>query len=282
MQLRALFALVVLFMAQALVRAQEFGLVDAAVGTTTVTTADGASSAVSLGQRILVGQTLQTQAGAELHIATTDGGFLALRPNSLFKVVQYNADKGDNGTVEMSLLKGALRSITGWIGKLNPKGYKVVTPTATVGIRGTDHETTVLDDASGRDRPGTYDSVNEGSTTLRTPQGETSVQAGQHAFAARGVRQPPRVLAASPGFLVNRRALRLENRIYARKQQLSAHVQRAVEQHRAGQTQEHHPLIDAVQERHERAEERREALQERRDAAQQQHPRRTHRGGAHR
>ncbi|MFO1264965.1 MAG: FecR domain-containing protein [Rhodoferax sp.] len=281
MQLRTLFALVVMLVAQALARAQEFGLVDAAVGTTTVTTADGASSAVSLGQRILVGQTLQTQAGAELHIATNDGGFLALRPNTLFKVLQYNIEKGDSGTVEMSLLKGALRSITGWIGKLNPKGYKVVTPTATVGIRGTDHETTVLEDVSGRDRPGTYDSVNEGSTTLRTPQGETSVQAGQHAFAARGAFQPPRILAARPGFLANRRTLRLENRIHARKQQLSAHVQRAIERHRAGQPPEHQPLTEAAQERHERAEERREAAQERRDAAQQQ-PRRSHRGGLHR
>ena len=40
----------------------------------------------------------------------------------------------------LSLLKGAMRAITGYIGRSNRDGYRIETPTATIGIRGTDHE----------------------------------------------------------------------------------------------------------------------------------------------
>lgn len=97
--------------------AQVFGTVDGVDGAVSIIRADGIQSPPVLGQKLLVGQTVQTEQTGELHVVTEDCGLLAVR--------------------------GALRSISGWIGKINPRGYRVTTPTVTIGIRGTDHETTV-------------------------------------------------------------------------------------------------------------------------------------------
>lgn len=123
----------------------------------------------------------------------------------------------------MSLLKGAVRSITGWIGKYNNSAYRITTPTATIGIRGTDHETTVIANGNG-DEPGTYDSVNEGSTVLKTPQGVAEVTPGKFAFAPNGRAVPPIFLAQRPHFLAMRK-LKIEERIPLRKEYMRTHLE---------------------------------------------------------
>ncbi len=96
------------------------------------------------------------------------------------------------------LLRGSLRSITGWIGKNNPQRYALYTPTATVGIRGTDHETLVVENGA---EAGTYDKVNTGETELLTPHGKVGVLPGKAAFAAK-TGQAPVVLASIPALFV--------------------------------------------------------------------------------
>jgi hypothetical protein len=123
----------------------------------------------------------------------------------------------------MSLLKGAMRSVTGWVGKHNTSAYLITTPTATIGIRGTDHETTVIDKEGG-DEPGTYDTVNEGATSLKTPKGETEVTPGKFAFVPKGRAVAPVILAKQPGFWA-RRSLKIEGRIQQRKEFLRGHME---------------------------------------------------------
>jgi hypothetical protein len=208
--------------------AQVFGTVDAVNGQVTVVSADGVTVTPVVGHKLLVGQTVQTHAAGELHAVTEDGGLLALRPNSTFKMLQYQATQDSKSVIDMSLVRGALRSITGWIGKLNPSGYRVGTPTATVGIRGTDHEVTVVEAGNGLDHPGTYDSVLEGATIVRSAHGELHLEAGQHGFAARDGQATPRLLAERPEFL-GQRALRLEERIVERKEKLGQRVRQVLD-----------------------------------------------------
>lgn len=191
-----------------------FGTVDAITGSVTVTGQDGQSAALSVGMNVYEGDTVTSAHDGEVQIVTDDGGFIALRPNTVFRVDQYKADGGDDDKTFMSLLKGAVRSITGWIGRHNNAAYRLTTPTATVGIRGTDHEVTVVD-AGTSDTPGTYDTVNEGSTVITTPQGQVVATPGKFAFAPRGKAVAPFFLRASPHFLLGRH-LRLEGRIAAR------------------------------------------------------------------
>jgi hypothetical protein len=37
--------------------------------------------------------------------------------------LQFQATQDHKAMIDMSLVRGALRSITGWIGKINPSGY---------------------------------------------------------------------------------------------------------------------------------------------------------------
>lgn len=209
--------------------AQVVATIDAVSGSVSVTLPDGSSGPASIGQRISRGQILSTAAGAEVHATLEDGGFIALRPNSSMAVSQFRGDRDGSAVLEMSLLRGTLRSITGWIGRLQPAGYRVVTPTATVGVRGTDHETTFVELDGPRDAAGTYDLVHEGATFIRTSAGEIAVDAGRHGFAPRDGVERPRLLDAAPEFMGNR-ALRIEERILWRKEELSRRVQQIVEE----------------------------------------------------
>ena len=75
---------------------------------------------------------------------------------------------------------------------------------ATIGVRGTDHETIViLPPEPGQfslGAPGTYDKVNQGSTVMSTDKGTTVVQPNQAAFSEHEGKTAPRLLESSPAF----------------------------------------------------------------------------------
>jgi hypothetical protein len=207
--------LAALMVCHATYAAELFGTVDAISGSAFVSGQMEKSSSIFMSQKIYQGQTLNTASDGEVHIVTEDGGIIALRPDTVFRVDEYKAEGGSADKIYMSLLKGAMRSITGWIGKHNISAYLITTPSATLGIRGTDHETTIIDKADG-DEPGTYDTVNEGATLLKTPKGETEVRPGKFAFASKDRAVAPVLLTKQPNFWAKRK-LKIENRIQQRK-----------------------------------------------------------------
>ena len=200
-----------------------FGTVDAISGSAFLSDQLGKTSDIFVSQKIYEGQTINTASDGEVHIATEDGGVIALRPDTVFRVDEYKAEGGSADKIFMSLLKGTIRSITGWIGKHNTSAYLITTPTATIGVRGTDHETTVIDNADG-DEPGTYDTVHEGATLMKTPHGETEVTPGKFAFAPKTRAVSPSLLAKQPNFWARRR-LKIEERIQDRKEFLRGHIE---------------------------------------------------------
>lgn len=221
-----------------------FGTVDDLSGSASVSGQSGVPVTVTVGQKIYEQQTITSGADGEVHIVTEDGGIIAVRPNTVFRVDQYKAEGSSLDRIFMSLLKGSVRSITGWIGKHDYSAYRITTPSATIGIRGTDHETTVIDKGDG-DQPGTYDTVNTGSTVLKTSRGEVDVTPGKFAFTPRNLRAAPFFLAHRPHFLAYRK-LRIEQRILKRKEFLRGRLEQMREKRirqfrqmrgeRAGQT----------------------------------------------
>lgn len=198
--------------------AELFATVESLSGSAYVSYPSGQPADIFVGQKIYEKQTISTAQDGEVHITTVDGGIIALRQNTVFRVDEYKAygDSGDK--IFMSLARGAIRSITGWIGKFNAPSYRITTPTATIGIRGTDHETTVIEDANG-DEPGTYDTVNEGVTVLKTQYGESEITPGKFAFAPKHRAIAPFFLAQKPVFLAKRK-LKIEERIQQKKEAL--------------------------------------------------------------
>ena len=91
------------------------------------------------------GDRLTTTEGGTAIIRLQDGTRMTVRPNSEMLIEQYrfkDAAAPDNSMV-MQLLKGGFRAITGLISKSSPDAARVVTKTATIGIRGTDFDARV-------------------------------------------------------------------------------------------------------------------------------------------
>ena len=112
------------------------GMVQFATGDVQLRRAAGALPAVK-GSEVESGDIVVTGANGRAQIRFSDGGLVALYPDSHFMVTRY-ADTGNAAQDQfaVNLVRGGLRAITGWIGKRDARNYKVTTPTALVGIRG--------------------------------------------------------------------------------------------------------------------------------------------------
>ena len=89
------------------------------------------------GKDIESGDAIVTGPNGRAQVRFSDGGLVALQPNSQFNIASY-ADKADakQDSFFVDLLRGGMRAVTGLIGKRNHDNYKVTTTTATIGIRG--------------------------------------------------------------------------------------------------------------------------------------------------
>jgi hypothetical protein len=229
---RAVLALCTALAAPAVWAAEPFGVVEFATGSASVVDAQGQTRPAQAQDKLAVGDTLVTGRDGELHVRTEDNGYVALRANSRMRVDSYQAHAAPDDNYAVSLLVGAMRSISGWIGKVKPAAYQIKTPTATIGIRGTDHETYVVAPAEGGAalppgmQAGTYDKVNSGATVIQTDKGSVDVAPNQSGFVPHGGGAAPRTLARVPGFF---KKSRFEGRIDRRSQMLAANQ----EKHRA-------------------------------------------------
>jgi hypothetical protein len=206
MPLRNLFLAILLYALPLAPAFAAIGTIDSLDGDVRIVTklADRAAKA---GLEISEGDTLKTGDNAWALLAMSDGASITLRPNSQVKFDTYRYDReGDTAknTSVLSLVKGALRSVTGYIGRTNRAGYRIDTPTATIGIRGTDHEPAYYPPPGPGEKmehePGTYDKVNEGLSFVRNPKGEITVKPGQFAFVHHNRQFAPRHLDRLPAF----------------------------------------------------------------------------------
>jgi hypothetical protein len=153
-----------------------------------------------VGDPIYPGESVVTGSDGEVQLSMADDGYIGVRPGSEMRITDYKADGGPDDRSIISLLRGSFRAVTGWIGRYNRENITVQTPTATIGVRGTDHEPLVIPEGSTLGEAGTYDRVYQGETDLRTAQGSVRVKPNQAAFASRAGRVAPRVLAHVPSF----------------------------------------------------------------------------------
>lgn len=137
------------------------------------------------GATVHVGEQVKAGSNGEAVLKTSDAGIVAVRPNAEFVAERYAAEGKSSDRQVLRLITGSLRVITGWIARFNRNDHRIVTATATIGIRGTDHEPYVLsaDAATGTNKPGTYDKVNRGETAVETAGGQVVVPPGKVGFA---------------------------------------------------------------------------------------------------
>lgn len=140
-------------------------------GDVRIVASDGRERQAQKGGEINEGESIVSARGATAQLRMSDGGILAIRQDSQIHIDEYRFNGQEDGSERsfFSLVKGGLRSITGTVGKLNKENYRIKTPAATIGIRGTDSETIHISTAAGQGQEmpaGTYNRVNTGATVV--------------------------------------------------------------------------------------------------------------------
>ena len=142
--------------------------------------ADGTVKTLGVNSTVEIGDTLITEKKTYARIKFPDNSEVTLRPNSQFKIDQYFFDqaKPKEDKAAFSVIKGGLRAVTGQIGKrFQGDNYKMSTPMAVVGIRGTIFEIRISDLDTGGISKGLYLFVPEGNITVSNSAGTQSVNA---------------------------------------------------------------------------------------------------------
>lgn len=83
------------------------------------------------------GDTVETQSGALLHLTFIDNARLAVKPETRLTIRHYETAPGTE-RIELLLKRGAIRQLTGEAAHRAPQRYRLATPIAAIGVRGTD------------------------------------------------------------------------------------------------------------------------------------------------
>ncbi len=159
------------------------GKVEFASGGATIQSADGTTKPMAKGMEINQGDTILTGAG-RAQVKFSDGGYISFQPNTQFKIEEYNFNGKQDGTEKgfFRLVEGGLRALTGLVGRENRPAYRMATPVATIGIRGSYY--------LAQYQAGALDThVGHGSIFVFNEQGDIILFEGQGAHVENG--QPP-------------------------------------------------------------------------------------------
>jgi hypothetical protein len=85
---------------------------------------------------VFAGEVVTTGARSVTVLEMIDGTRMALRPNTVFQIEEYQAEP-QNESVVLNLFRGGLRAITGFISKRSRSAFRMKSANATIGIRGT-------------------------------------------------------------------------------------------------------------------------------------------------
>ncbi len=110
------------------------------IGTASVLQEDGSVRTLDRGAAVRVGDRIETKAGGHVHLRFVDGGRLSVRPASRLHIESYShsAQQPQLGAIKFRLDEGVVRSITGSWGEAARERFRLNTPVAAIGVKGTD------------------------------------------------------------------------------------------------------------------------------------------------
>src|SRR5450830_950522 len=200
--------LLALFSWGSLAFAQVVGTVTHLSGVLTVKRSDGSSAVLAVKSQIQQGDTLITESNTYTRVKFLDDAEIVLRPGSqlVVKSYLYDADKPAQDNVALSLVKGGLRAVTGLVGKRNHDAVSFDTPTATIGIRGTNFGALFCQNDCGgvptsngsTPQNGLHVDVSQGAVVVANPAGQQVLQAGQFGFVV-NLNTPPTMVPPAQG-----------------------------------------------------------------------------------
>lgn len=144
----------------------------------------GAIRSLEKGSSVFAGEIISSGVNSYVNLKFTDGAYILLRPNTRFVIEAYAHDPkaaapaaaaprspaparpavasapapsaattqpSETSRAFFRLMRGGFRAVSGLIGKANPNDYRIDTPVATIGIRGTDYVVVICDAACASD-----------------------------------------------------------------------------------------------------------------------------------
>jgi hypothetical protein len=129
------------------VMAADAGLIKVSKGNVQIQRGE-AKLAAAVGSAVQTSDVIVTGADGSAGITFSDNSLVSVGPNSVFAIDKYNFDSTTHvGEFEGNLKKGRLAAISGKMVKQSPESMKIRTPSAIMGVRGTEFVVQV-DDAS--------------------------------------------------------------------------------------------------------------------------------------
>jgi hypothetical protein len=168
------------------------GKVDFVTSGVTVAGRDGQARPLARGAELDSGDRVRTSAEGRAQIRFNDGSYVSLQPNTDFAINEYKFEGKDDDRGFFGLVRGAMRTVTGAVGRVNRNSYRITTPTATVGIRGTGGVIQVQNDGS------TLVIGTSGIWSLTNPAGSIDIPAGVSGLAPTEPNTPPKETTTQP------------------------------------------------------------------------------------
>jgi hypothetical protein len=107
-------------------------------GESQIVSAAGARAA-EVGGTLYAGDRVVTRPASAVGLTLHDGTQMAVGPNAMVTLQTYQFDSTTReGSLLVDVARGAMRMVSGLIARQDPRAVAVNTPTATIGIRGTD------------------------------------------------------------------------------------------------------------------------------------------------
>ncbi len=116
------------------------GEVSFVIGAARIATATAAAVPVTRGQPVYAGSAIETEGGGHVHVRFVDGAFISVRPGSrlVVETYRYDAAHPQDSAIRFQLERGVARSITGRGGEAARERFRLNTPIAAIGVKGTD------------------------------------------------------------------------------------------------------------------------------------------------
>lgn len=169
--------------------AADAGSIQQLSGNVSIVSADKTTRKAGQRDKIQSGDTITTDTRSEAMIKLSDDSTVVLRPNTQFQFTDFKFEQKPSDTSIVSILRGTARMISGLIGKNSPNQVAVRASTATIGIRGTDFEVSVITEDTSDARAGVYNYVHDGATNVQIASGQAvDVRKEQTAFAPQNPR----------------------------------------------------------------------------------------------
>jgi len=138
---------IILMLTSSLLFAKSVGTITALKGKALISR-DGTEIVAKLGAGLEEKDTLTTKKEGQVQIIFDDETIITVGNNSSFSINEYLYEESKAPSAQFGLFSGAMRTITGKIGKMAPENFKVKTKTATIGIRGTNFTVVANQDGS--------------------------------------------------------------------------------------------------------------------------------------